>query len=81
MTSVASRDTVEHNQLSWEFLVSEFAGDNYMIWPIKRRLDAYLRHHELMDVLKSVGAYARVLDCVMANIGPAMRRGILRPRM
>ena len=40
-------------ELSWEFLTSEFAGDDYMNWPIERRLDAYLRHHELLDVLNT----------------------------
>jgi hypothetical protein len=77
MTSVAARYTAERNGLSWEFLTSEFAGDDYMNWPIERRLDAYLRHHELMDVLNSGAAYRSLLECVMANIGPANRRGIL----
>jgi hypothetical protein len=78
MTSVVARDTVEHNQLSWEFLMSEFAQDNYGNWLIERRLDAYLRHHELADVLNGA-AYDRLLDRVMANIGLANRRGILGP--
>jgi hypothetical protein len=77
MTSVVARGTLERNELSWEFLMSEFAGDDYVNWPIERRLDAYLRHHELLDVLNDGAAYHSLLDCVMANIGPANRRGIL----
>jgi hypothetical protein len=79
MTSVAARGTLERNELSWEFLKSEFAHDNYANWPIDRRLNAYLRHHQLLDVLNGAAAYGSLLDCVMANIGPANRRGILRP--
>jgi hypothetical protein len=77
MTSVAARDPLGSSELSWEFLKSEFAQDNYGNWPIERRLDAYLRHHELLEVLNDGVVYRSLLDCVMANIGSANRRGVL----
>lgn len=77
MMSVAAWSLPECDELSWKFLSSEFAGDAYINWPIDRRLDAYLRHHGLLDLLNDGTAYGSLLDCVMANIGPAHRRGIL----
>ena len=75
--SVVSWGAPECDELSWKFLKSEFVRDDYMNWPIDRRLDAYLRHHKLLDLLNDGNAYSRLLDSVMANIGPAHRRGIV----
>jgi hypothetical protein len=74
---VASWGDPEFDELSWKFLHSEFARGDYANWPIERRLDAYLRHHELLDLFSDGTAYGRLLDSVMNNIGPAHRRGIL----
>ena len=70
---------LDHNELSWKFLKSEFVRDAYASLPIERRLDAYLRHHHLRDVLNDGTAYDGLLDCVIANISPAKRSGILGP--
>jgi uncharacterized protein YqjF (DUF2071 family) len=65
--------------IAWKFLGSEFAGTIYADWPIDRRVDAYLLHHGMVDIANDGSAYTVLLDCVMANIGPALRRGILAP--
>jgi hypothetical protein len=63
--------------IAWEFLTSEFAGQIYVDWPIDRRLNAYLLHHGPAALLTDGSAYDDLLDRVMSNIGPAVRRGIL----
>ena len=65
--------------LAWKFLNSEFTGRIYLDWPIDRRVEAYLLHHGMMDIVNDGTAYAALLDQIMANIGPALRRGILAP--
>lgn len=75
--AVTSWGESEYEELSWEFLHSEFAGGTYANWPIERRLDAYLRHHDFLILRNDGSAYRRLLDSVMENIGPAHRRGIL----
>lgn len=80
MIAVASWGESEYDQLSWQFLRSEFARDTYANWPIERRLDAYLRHHRLLDLINDGTAYGRLLQSVMDNIGAAHRRGILGTR-
>ena len=77
MMSVTAWGAQECDDLSWKFLSSAFAHDPYINWPIDCRLDAYLRRHELVDLLNDGTAYSRLLDSVMANIGPAHRRGML----
>ena len=59
------------------FLGSEFAGRVYRHWPIDRRIDAYLAHHGLVTVVDDRGAYDALLERVMANIGRALRNGVL----
>ncbi|MGD9618497.1 MAG: hypothetical protein AB7G47_11865 [Mycolicibacterium sp.] len=78
--AVASWGAAEYDRLSWNFLRSEFARATYANWPIERRLDAYLRHHGLLDLINDGTAYTRLLRSVMDNIGPAHRRGILDTR-
>lgn len=77
MSVARSRDASEYDELSWKFLHSEFARGTYANWPIERRLDAYLRHHKLVDLINDGTAYTTLLGFVMENIGPAHRRGIL----
>jgi uncharacterized protein YqjF (DUF2071 family) len=65
--------------IAWGFLRSEFTDQIYSDWPIDRRIDAYLEHRGLTDFAYDGSAYDELLDCVMTNIGPALRRGILEP--
>jgi hypothetical protein len=65
------------DSIAWKFLGSEFAGQIYAGWPIDRRVDAYLRHHGLIDIVNDGGAYNALLERVMANIGRARRAGLL----
>lgn len=64
--------------ISWDFLKSEFAGPIYADWPIDRRLEVYLLHHGLTAVADDGSASSALLERVMANIGPALRCGVLR---
>lgn len=75
----ASSSNVELDELAWEFLGSEFTQDIYADWPLERRLDAYLRHHQLDGIVNDGAAYSSLLDRVMTNIGAAHRCGILSP--
>jgi hypothetical protein len=63
--------------IAWEFLRSEFARQIYADWSIDRRIDTYLRHHGLTDIVNDGSAYNALLERVMANIGPALRNGVL----
>ncbi|WP_370331897.1 hypothetical protein [Mycolicibacterium hippocampi] len=65
--------------ISWDFLESEFTGTAYAGWSIDRRLQVYLRHHGLAAIADDGTACAALLERVMANIGPALRRGVLSP--
>lgn len=63
--------------IAWDFLGSEFTEQNYAIWSLDRRVDAYL-HHQGRDDLKNDGAaYDALLQRVMANIRGAVRQGVL----
>ncbi|MDY6995658.1 MAG: hypothetical protein SW019_03615 [Actinomycetota bacterium] len=65
------------DDVAWQFLASEFAGDIYVAWPIDRRLDAFLRRRGYRGLRDDGSAYEALLDRVMANIGAAMRAGVL----
>ena len=65
--------------VAWRFLRSEFTGQIYADWPIDRRIDAYLLHHGPTELLNDGSAYNALLERVMANIGPALRNGVLPP--
>ena len=64
-------------QIAWQFLGSEFAGENYRDWPIDRRLDAYLQHHRFVQVTHDAAAYDALMDLVMCNVAAALRSGLL----
>lgn len=65
--------------ISWDFLESEFTGPTYAEWSIDRRLQVYLRHRGLAAIADDGTVCAALLERVMANIGPALRRGVLSP--
>lgn len=65
--------------IAWKFLRSEFARRIYSNWSIEQRIDAYLARHGLMDEVNGTAAYDALLERVMANIGPALRTGVLPP--
>ncbi len=77
MGPVADRSTVELDELAWKFLGSEFTQDTYADWTLDRRLDAYLRHHQLAGIIDDGAVYSDLLDRVMTNMAAARRGGIL----
>jgi hypothetical protein len=76
-TEPAELATEDLNAVAWRFLRSEFASQIYADWPIDRRIEAYLLHHEPTEILRDGSSYRVVLERVMANIGPALRNGVL----
>jgi hypothetical protein len=69
----------ELDLIAWRFLRSEFTEQIYADWPIDRRIDAYLLHHGPTELINDGSAYNALLERVMANIGPALRNGVLPP--
>ncbi|MEN4473904.1 hypothetical protein [Mycolicibacterium cosmeticum] len=69
--------TQELDAIAWEFLGSEFAGQLYCNWPIDRRISAYLLRHGPVALVNDGNACNAVVDRVMANIGHALRSGLL----
>ena len=67
----------EFDAIAWGFLRSEFAEQIHADWPMDRRVDAYLRRHGLSNIGNDGSAYHVLLERVMANIGPALRKGLL----
>ena len=67
----------ELEALAWGFLESEFAGLVHADWTVERRIDAYLARHGMAHVVNDGDTYQAVLQRVLANIGPARRRGVL----
>jgi hypothetical protein len=69
----------ELDAIAWKFLGSEFAGPMHTSWPLDRRIDAYLQHHGLTHIVNDGSTSKALLERVMANIGPALRNGVLAP--
>jgi hypothetical protein len=67
----------ELDAIAGQFLGSEFTGELYANWPIDRRGNAYHMHHRLMHVANDGAACDALLHRVMANIGRALRHGVL----
>lgn len=66
------------DDLARDFLRSEFADKTYSGSPIDRRVDAYLHHRGLDDLLNDGGACDVLIERVMANVGRALRQGLLK---
>lgn len=64
--------------VAWRFLRSEFTSQIYADWPLDRRIDAYLLHYGPSDLLNNGSAYNALLERVMANIGRAVRNGVVQ---
>jgi hypothetical protein len=78
--TAADRTELTEQQLdavAWDFLNSEFAAKTYSIWPMDRRVDAYLRHCGRDRLINDGAIYDALIQRVMANIGRALRRGLL----
>ncbi len=69
--------TEEIDRLAWQFLCSPFTRRDYWDLPLDRRIDAYLRHLQRLDVLNNGAAYNTLIERVMANIPRARRDGLL----
>ena len=67
----------ELDDVAWEFLRPEFAGEIYLDWSIDRRLDAFLRHRGYVELHDDGTAYEALLDRVMANIGAVLQTGVV----
>ncbi|BBX37465.1 hypothetical protein MMAGJ_67470 [Mycolicibacterium mageritense] len=73
-TSMISADRValtgpQLEAIARDFLRSEFTERIYGMWPIDRRIDAYLRHRGFRGILNDGSACSRLTDRVMANLG------------
>jgi hypothetical protein len=68
----------ELDAIAWRFLRSEFTGQIYADWPIDRRVDAYLLHHGPAELLNDGSTYDALLERIMANVGAALRNGVLQ---
>lgn len=82
LTAVAHTSPVpltecELDSIAWQFLGSAFTGLSYADWPVDRRIDAYLTRLGMNHILNDGDAYNAVLQHIMANIGPALRAGVL----
>jgi len=69
----------EIDGIAWQFLCSPFTRLDYWDWPLERRVDSYLRHHQRSDILNDGAAYGALVDRVMANFPRARRDGVLQP--
>ena len=67
----------ELDDIAWGFLRSEFTQQIYADWSIDRRIDAYLVHHGLMDIIHDGFAHDGLTERVMANLGRAVRNGVV----
>ncbi len=67
----------ELEAVAWGFLSSEFTSEIYCDWPLDKRVDAYLVHNGPAQLLSDGSGYNALLDRIMANIGVALRNGVL----
>jgi hypothetical protein len=79
MTRIGDVDLLDRelDAIAWEFLRSDFTGPAYRSWSLDRRLDVYLVRRGLSAVADDGGIVAALLERVMANVGRALRNGVL----
>ncbi|MEE6166011.1 MULTISPECIES: hypothetical protein [unclassified Mycolicibacterium] len=63
--------------IAWGFLRSEFTQQIYAAWPMDRRIAAYLHHQGLDQIIDDGSAFDQLTERVMANLGSALRSGLL----
>lgn len=61
--------------IAWAFLRSEFTGQIYAGWSIDRRIHAFLNRYGPSTLRDDGASCNALLECVMANIGQALRNG------
>lgn len=64
----------EVDVLAWQFLHSEYAGDEYAGWPLHRRLDGFLRRRGQGRLADSADVCNSIVDRIMTYISAALRR-------
>ncbi|MFM9035899.1 MAG: hypothetical protein ACKOQ4_16730 [Mycobacterium sp.] len=69
----------EMDSIAWTFLCSPFTRRDYWDWSLERRIDAFLRQLERLDILNDGAAYDALIERVMANFPRARRSGVLDP--
>jgi hypothetical protein len=67
----------ELDAVAWTFLASKFTADDYAGWPLERRVEAYLRRYGPKSFLDQGSTYNALVERVMANVGRALRTGLL----
>ena len=72
-------DAVALDDIAWGFLCSEYTEMRYWHASLDHRLDTYLRHRGLEQVVNDGSVYSALLDRVMANFKRARRTGVLDP--
>jgi hypothetical protein len=70
-------DEGELDAVAWTFLGSEFTNEDYASWPLERRVEAYLHRYGPQTLLEHGSAYNALVERVMANVGRALRSGLL----
>jgi hypothetical protein len=64
----------EVDVLAWQFLHSEYAGDEYAGWPLHRRLDGFLRRRGQGRLAASGDVCNSIVDRIMTYISAALRQ-------
>ena len=64
----------EVDVLAWQFMHSEYAGDEYAGWPLHRRLAGFLRRHGQGRLADSGDVCDSIVDRIMTYISAALRQ-------
>lgn len=67
----------ELDTLAWQFLNSEFAGPRYHNYSLEERIEVFLHHRGSTELLNDGSSTAALQERIMANVGPALRTGVL----
>ncbi len=66
------------DNVAWGFLRSKFTGPTYVNWSMEKRIDAYLQHYGPAEIIDDGDTYHALVERIMANVGPAVRSGLLK---